>query len=934
MLICLLSLVRPAFADDTAAADRAAAATRGLTVKAADPAPLRGTANTVVTVVFLIENGDSVPRTAGPLLVLPAGWRSMAPLFPLELAPGTGDIVLGSFIVPGDARAGSYRVSCGLEGAAAGDPEKTASVEVVVPVVRSLELSAVGAPRNALSGDTYESRFVVANNGNVEEPVEVRIECGDGFPFLQDAEAFVLAPGASREVTVKVSVPEKLERSGRHTVAARLLGSGVEAEKSREARTTVDLIPRTPAGEIWHRFPLSAEAAGSWGREETSSWSSEGRLSGRGTLDDAERMNLAFSVAPPAYSSSETESADTSAGADPLENVVPDWSEGSYYLGFWTENSGFHVGDRSYAVSPLTSGAQAGRGGEAFLARGDLALRGFAAASTTDDGTEDGAEAGEMPQYGASLKYGTDAYRFLALNYFNKTGRAADGIYGMDGFIRPYDAANVAFEVAGGGGGPGDYVYSLGIDGREEEYTYQLKALRAGADYRGAVRDTELYSAGGTVSVFEAVTLGGGYTKETANPGFLAGKAALSTEGLRANLAWEFGSGTRFTAIWKRDAREDLAAGRSIDETTESIEAHLESTREKLQLDGSVSLSKYTNLLRPDTRKNASYGLTAKYIHDRDLTMSFSTRYTQGTPLLTNRDGTAVFNASVDYSYRRDTAVSADFRSSYPLDAYLDGSDSFSLRLRHGFADGADLSLAGSYSPSRNPEMPDAFSITASYRLPLSVPVSRRTNIGTLRGRVFEAETGRGLAGILVSLEGMTAVTDKEGNYLFPAVTVGTYKLQVNTSIAGIDRIPDGTSPDTVTIADQTVQVVDIGLTKPARLSGVINQYTTQGGMLGAAGAELLFEKGLANILCEVSNGTIAWRTLTDAAGKFAFPKLLPGRWILKVYEKNIPATHYIEEMSREYVLEPGVSMEDEVRIIPRIRNIIFVEEEITLGAE
>jgi hypothetical protein len=926
MMLCLVVMAGQAGADD-------AASTRGLTVKAADPAPVSASARTIVTVVFLIDNTDSAMHTASPMLVLPPGWRSMAPLFPMELAPGAGDIVLGSFIIPGDARAGSYHISCTLEGSGEGVPGQSAVIDVVVPIVRSLELSAVSAPKNALSGDTYESRFVAANNGNVEEPVEVQVESGSSFPFAQDAKAFVLPPGASRELTVKVSIPEKLERSGRHTVTARLLGGG-QAGPAIEARTTVELIPRTPAGDVWHRLPLSFSATGSWGQGEATTWSHGESLSGRGTLDDGDTMNLAFSIAPPTYPPPEEEAAAEASGEvsgeEPsdgtLEEELKDLSKGSYYLGFWTAAFGFHAGDRSYTVSPLTSGARAGRGLEAFLARGDLVLRGFADASSAEDSAE--------YQYGASLKYGTDSFRFVALNYSNKTGKAADGIYGVDGFLRPYDSANIAFEAASGGAGAGDYIYSLGIDGREAVYSYQLKTLRAGPDYQGTVQDKELYSANASLSAFEGITLSGGYNKETANPGLLPGRTALSIEGLRTNLAWGFGSGTRFTAQWKRDGREDLSAARSIDELTESIEAHLEWTLEKLQLDGSVSMSTYTNLLRSDTRKNASYNLTAKYVHDRDLTMVFAARYAEGSPLLTSGDGTVSFSASVDYTYRRNTSISVDFRTSNPLDSYLEGSDSLSLSLRHEFPNDSDLSLAGTYGPSRNPEKPDAISITASYHLPLSIPVSRRTDIGTLQGRVFEAETGLAIAGILVSLEGMTAVTNGEGKYRFPAVTVGTYKLQVNTSLAGIDRIPDGTSPDTVVIADQTVQIVDIALTRPVRVSGVINQYTTEGGMLGAAGAGLLFEKGLPNILCEVSNGTDAWRTLTDAAGKFAFPKLLPGRWILKVYEKNIPATHYIEEMSREFIVEPGGAAEAEVRIIPRIRNIIFTEEEIVLGSD
>jgi len=90
---------------------------------------------------------------------------------------------------------------------------------------------------------------------------------------------------------------------------------------------------------------------------------------------------------------------------------------------------------------------------------------------------------------------------------------------------------------------------------------------------------------------------------------------------------------------------------------------------------------------------------------------------------------------------------------------------------------------------------------------------------------------------------------------------------------------------------------------------------------------ELIELYGLANILVELTNGSETQRCITDRNGHFRFEDLCPNKWILKVFDHNLPSHHYLKEDTFEFELKPGDKKEMLIEVLPKKRTIRIIEQ-------
>lgn len=159
--------------------------------------------------------------------------------------------------------------------------------------------------------------------------------------------------------------------------------------------------------------------------------------------------------------------------------------------------------------------------------------------------------------------------------------------------------------------------------------------------------------------------------------------------------------------------------------------------------------------------------------------------------------------------------------------------------------------------------------------------------------------------------------------------------------------------PLTVEVVGGESTEVDLGVVRAAQLSGKVLVMPANGNGNGnngnggngngngangnGNGAVVIGEPGnnkgrreptgLANVLVELANGQEILRRITDQKGEFLFDSIRPGSWHLKVYDHNLPAYHYLETPEQDLTLEPGARAEITVRILPKVRQIKFIDE-------
>jgi len=248
-------------------------------------------------------------------------------------------------------------------------------------------------------------------------------------------------------------------------------------------------------------------------------------------------------------------------------------------------------------------------------------------------------------------------------------------------------------------------------------------------------------------------------------------------------------------------------------------------------------------------------------------------------------------------------------------------------------------------------------SVMLTYTMPFDIPVSRKTSIGVLRGRLYDMEhpQRQGIPDAIISVNGATAVTDKKGNFKFPSLTPGTHHIRVDQEAIGFNRVTIQKTPLEITINGGAETEIKLGVVRSAILKGRVVVFSSKAeeddnegeesnnrgdkivieasGKTG--GGRLIEDYGLANIFVELKSESEIHRRVTDRNGDFIFEDVRPGDWTLTVYESNLPAYHYLEQNTFKFNLKPGSEEEVLVKILPQMRSIniidtgeIFIEEE------
>ncbi len=109
------------------------------------------------------------------------------------------------------------------------------------------------------------------------------------------------------------------------------------------------------------------------------------------------------------------------------------------------------------------------------------------------------------------------------------------------------------------------------------------------------------------------------------------------------------------------------------------------------------------------------------------------------------------------------------------------------LFLGHSLA----LRLRGSSLPRWDGGKSNELLALLEYKIPLGVPLYRNTGEGELEGTVYDGEAEkRGLAGVIIKLDGRATVTNEQGRFVFHGLEPGSYVLDIERWTIGPSHVP------------------------------------------------------------------------------------------------------------------------------------------------
>jgi hypothetical protein len=309
---------------------------------------------------------------------------------------------------------------------------------------------------------------------------------------------------------------------------------------------------------------------------------------------------------------------------------------------------------------------------------------------------------------------------------------------------------------------------------------------------------------------------------------------------------------------------------------------------------------------------------------------------------------TAGLNSSLRATER--TLLSINFQTCDDRESRHEARSMVEISLSHGFGNQSRITMRGRRTAYGNIAGKYESALRMEISIPFGLPAARKRTIGEIRGWIYDQESNQPLRDVILRIDNAMAISDKNGNFSFPALEPGVHYLNVSAARIGLEHIPAQKNPLAITVTGGEQTWVELGMARAASVAGQVMRYRheekhnahssgdgrgdpqvigqgDQNGCFHAGETGLAEDRGIAGVLVELSNDTDVLSCLTDSEGRFEFEEVRPQEWILKIHDDSLPEYHHFERDLFNFNLEPGQRQEILVRALPKLRPIQIIAE-------
>ncbi|MCW8965327.1 MAG: hypothetical protein OQK82_01370, partial [Candidatus Pacearchaeota archaeon] len=913
------------------------------------PGEIKTLPRETITLPVFVRNNTSVSRDVLPEIILPKDWRVVLNPMPFTLASMESKLALVTFFVPRGTDAGIHHITYKVS-----DKNNPAVIDFLLIPIRVLPsyhiiVEHIDAPKNVIAGNTISSGFTIINQGNTDTLVDVQIYSMDNLPYTVipsgNLQSLTLAPGESQQLNITVetdgSMKDLLEYRLEVKVKVRV-GEGVDTgddQVSDRAFSKTNIIPRISGkAGLFHMLPVMLGIRGE--SYFNDGFGAGGKISvkSEGSIDENNIHNIKLRI----------EKAINTTG-DLL--VTPG---DFYFLRYWNPVFDVFLGDYTYYLSPLTEKYILGRGAGASVLLGPFTVGSYyhrdlssvwdSASGTTEDGLDH--VAGYVDFIIPELSYPKGIRYKASLNIYSTLEENL--VLGVRQQYRPFQFFNFDLELASGMDfgqeSPLGYAVYFDSTGAYKWFSYKLNGVYADPFYPGAYRD--LYFVAGTLGFHfldNRLKINTTYQQQqrniSQNESFFN---AYMERNILINSFYSFGKDlTSLSLGWKYQNRIDQSLVPEYLFYDNGIHLTLTQPLDKFTLNIDGEFRYLFDTMNDNDSYHHKYQSSLDYVPDTEQVYTLSLAY--NGDYFSDRTDYHRLSVSANYHYAlRKLKLDAQIENIYAIQDWNIGyfSLGISFGLTYSLLMDQTLSLNTAYTISSTEGFigHDAFLIL-EYKIPFSIPISKKMSIGSLQGSIIDETTGEGVEDVIIHLDGFATVTDTNGRFAFNAIKPGTHYINIDRGGIKKNYIPTARLPMKVEIEKGMKTEVVIGVVEGASVRGQVllfKENKPQGFLKKAddkesSSSEEFSGSGFPFILLELSNGQDVMRRLSDKHGQFSFDEVLPGKWTLKIVSDNYPEYHYIEKDSFNLDVTQGDLVEIEFKILPEIRVISFLNTEDTL---
>lgn len=278
------------------------------------------------------------------------------------------------------------------------------------------------------------------------------------------------------------------------------------------------------------------------------------------------------------------------------------------------------------------------------------------------------------------------------------------------------------------------------------------------------------------------------------------------------------------------------------------------------------------------------------------------------------------YGGTLTSTFKENYSISIQYNSNFEWQYYTTDRSLFSLNLFARLNQNNELNLMANYNLIKNTLNNKEYNLQLRYVHILNVPIAKKKNMGSVKGQITNHGVEK-VEGIQVNLNGMCAITDKDGNFKFPALPIGEYVLNINPSTVNMNVVTEMPGPIKILVEPSKITTFECPLTTTGQIAGRMrieeDERANQKGYIPV-------KDNIEKLIVEATNGSDMFRIYTDKDKGFRFDDLRPGKWKVKIYTKGLPLGYKMLSDNFEIELASGKHEFIDVVIQKKARQIQF----------
>ncbi len=878
--------------------------------------PIRVEPQKTVTTIWRITNPHPVAMRYAAQIRLPERWKSLSGPAEFDVAADSSVLQLWCLYVPQATHSDTFQVRLLIRNASRPAKVDSGSVAVVVVPFKKLAVKPVEIPALVIAGDACALTYLVSNESNIGDTVRTGLRYDDeSIPGLA-GPSFWLNPGEQRTVNLRLPTNAHLTKAANQGPIF-YVQLGDDAATRQSTRSFVQVIPRI-AEEVdpYHRLPvgLTLTRVTQSGTSKKSGFQAD--LYAEGTLDEEQMQRFELRLkGPDIYDRSYFALHD------------------EYYASYSSDRMAFNAGDRLYSLSRLTETYRYGRGFSGRYRYGRWQSSAYWMKTRWLILPEE--------QIAGQVEYALSARNSVGVNYLQKRAGSRNGdIFSVSGKLQPTQTMHINLEGAlSPQAGRAQYACNVDLLGTMPAVQYFVSYIHAGPRFPGYFHDTQFINAGASIRTIGALRFNINLSRRNEN--ILSDSTLFASPQTRENdfgMHYHWKNGSHIAVNWIDHNSQDRLPVSTFDYREQKMRVLLGQSISRfnyeLALESGKTLNNMVNRMLPMERVTAFLTYNAG---SRQSLRSFVS-YSNDNRTTAQKQRQFTLGASARWQFSEKTFLSVEYQNKQDLEDYYRNRNMYQIDFSQTLLYSHQLSVRGRRTLSSFSLQDKTTAWMVDYRIPFNLPLTKIKNRAAVEGVVLETAGKQPVKDLVVQLNGLAMVTDRQGRFMFPALKPGQYYLTIECSKMGIHYVTDQKMPMELHLQDGDTYQLSIGVSHSAGFSGtlLLMPLHDAGGAAGSAAAEDRFiigngvlteadsdtAKGLAYTAVELSKDDESlWRT-TDSEGRFTFEDLRPGSWTCKIYQNNIPENYYLEKETFMVDLPAGSQKHIDIKVLPKKRKI------------